>query len=87
MVKKYEDDIHDAQHRYEDQIEYLKQELKNLKAAHILPNHQQQLNKLKERNELITLRHIESEAILLLIDPSNDRSSKYFLNFGIHSSL
>lgn len=87
IVSKYEEQLHMIKDENSKKMDYWAKQSEIIKEKYILTNYSDNLNKISSRSDLVTLKHIESEAIFMLIDPSNEQRSKYFLNFGISSQL
>jgi len=87
IVQQYEDAIHQLRIDNKKLFDYWNTKTKMIKQEYILPNHGENLKELKRRSEVATIRHIESEAIFLLLDPIDERRSRYFFNFGLLNDL
>ena len=87
MVKKYEEEIHQLFAEYSTFYNHWSKWTSRLKDDKILPSHNRSFDQLNRRNELATLRHIESEAMFLLIDPFDEQRSRHFMNIGLISQL
>ena len=87
MVNRYEDDMHQLLIEYKRYLDYWSEWTSELKSKTILDSYNRSFTELNQRNELATLRHIESHAIFLLLDPYDERRSRYLLNIGLFSQL
>jgi hypothetical protein len=87
MTHKYEDDILAIFKSNNAKFDYWSKEITALKEQHVLPNHVENINKIKMKNDVRTLESIETEVIFLLIDSEDENLSRKFLNMGVHNYL
>ena len=87
LTRKYEDDIHNVFIKHSDKLEYLDKRVKKLNENYILSAYNESLNDLKKRHGLSTLRHLEADAIFLLLDPFDIDLSRKFMNLGVHNQF
>ena len=87
LTRKYEDDIHDVYIKYDHKFDSWSKKENELRENYILDAYNQSLNNLKKRNGLSTLKHLESEAIFMLLDPYDNNSSRKFLNLGLRNQF
>ena len=87
LTRKYEDDIHEVFIEHSDKLNYLDEKVKKIKEKLIQSAHNKSLTDLKKRHGLSTLRHLEADAIFLLLDPFDMDLSRKFLNLGVHNQF
>ena len=87
VAHKYEDDIHQLSINHAKKYASWSSKIQQLKEEFVLPNYQKNIDKINRKNDLSTLRHLETEAIFLLIDPYDQSVSRRILNLGVHNYL
>ena len=87
LTRKYEDDIHEVYIKHDKKFKDWDRKENEIKSQYILGDHSRSLNDLNKRNGLSTLKHLESEAIFMLLDPYNENISRKFLNLGLRNQL
>ena len=87
LTHKYEDSIHNVYVTHKHKYEYWDKRKDELRDQYILPNYTKSLTDLKKRNGLSSLKHLESDAIFLLLNPFDVNTSRKFLNLGLHNQL
>lgn len=87
LTRKYEDEIHSIYIKYEPRFKHWTKKEKEIKDKYILESYNKSLADLKKRNGLSSLRHLESEAIFLLLDSYDHNVSRKFFNLGIQNQF
>ena len=84
---EYEEDIHHIYINHQNKFAYWDKKKDQLKRDHIQPNYLKKLEELQKRNDILTLKHLESDAIFLLIDPYDISKSRKIIHLGLHNEL
>ena len=87
LTHKYEEAIHGINIKHKERLNSLELENTELKRKYVLDSHNESLLNLRKLNGLSTLKHLESEAIFLLLDPYDHNVSRKLFNLDLYNRL
>jgi hypothetical protein len=87
LTTKYEDNIHDVYIKHKSKFDYWDKVTDELKSKYILESYNKSIKDLRKKNNYAALRHIESEAIFLLLDPFDHPLSRKLYNLKLYNQL
>lgn len=87
LTHKYEDSIHDLFFKHKDKYDYWTKITKELKDQYILESYNKSIQEIRKKNNYATLKHLESEAIFLLLDPYDKHLSRKLFNLKLYNQL
>ena len=84
LTNKYEDRIHEIEILHSNKYDYWRKKSREIQDEYLLPNYVENLKKIQKNSPFASLKHLESEAIFLLLDPMNKSKSQKIFSLGFH---
>ncbi len=85
LTRKYEDQINAIQASHSNKYDFWRKKTVEIENDYLLENYVENIRKLKKNSPFASLADLESEAIFLLLEPTNINRSRKIISLGFHN--